>query len=121
MNTLKLTRSDFDANGKYVGAVDINGYDGNVEIEERLGWCVFVAIKVTGYLRAKAGSGIEAGWGIKAGSGIEAGSGIDFKFQLFAGVVTWRKRTAEDGVIRCTSINGGDIVLGEVIITADAA
>jgi len=67
MNTLKLTRSDFDANGKYVGAVDINGYDGNVEIEERLGWCVFVAIKVTGYLRAKAGSGIKAGEGIKAG------------------------------------------------------
>ena len=71
MKTLVLTSKDFDQNGKYIGAEKsletYEGFDGNVEIEENLGWKSFERIVAKGYILANAGSGIKAGEGIKAG------------------------------------------------------
>ncbi len=97
MNTLKLTKKDFDAQGKYIGKTDVSDYQGNIEIDENLGWVSFVKLVAIGYIYAEAGSGIkagegikagwgiEAGWGIKAGSGIEAGWGIEAGSGIKAG------------------------------------
>ena len=82
MEILKITKANIQ-DGKYIkGAVD---FDGHVEIDENLGYVFFASLKATGYIYAKAGSGIEAGWGIKAGEGIEAGCGIKAGWGIEAG------------------------------------
>ena len=59
MNLLKITKSDLNENNEYVGSTDVQSFEGSIEIEEKLGWVRFSAgIKVTGYIYAKAGSGI---------------------------------------------------------------
>lgn len=42
-------------------------FDGHIEFDENLGLVVFASLKATGYIWARAGTGIEAGEGIKAG------------------------------------------------------
>ena len=121
MQTLRLTKQDFDAQGKYIGKTDVSDYQGHIEIDAGLGRVSFKGIRVSGYLWAKAGTGIkadteikagteiEAGEGIEAGKGIEAGEGIKagtgiqaglsitckkvlkFSTRLFAGTCYWRQ------------------------------
>jgi len=89
MKTLKLTKKDFKETNsyykEYIGKEDVSDYDGNIEIEENLGWVNFKSLKAKGYILALAGSGIEAGEGIKAGSGIKAGLGIEAGWGIKAG------------------------------------
>jgi len=93
MRTLKLTKADFGEGyqKKYIGKENVADFDGHIEIEGGLSWCVFVSLKATGYIHAgggsgiKAGESIEAGWGIKAGEGIKAGSGIKAGWGIEAG------------------------------------
>ena len=65
MNTLVITKNDLNEQNEYVGTTDLDGFQGHVEIAEGLG-CVRFArrIRVSGFLFAKAGSGINAGRGI---------------------------------------------------------
>ena len=88
LEILKITKADIQ-DGEYIkGAVD---FDGNVEIDENLGYVFFASLKATGYIYAKAGcgikagEGIEVGWGIKAGEGIEVGWGIEAGWGIKAG------------------------------------
>ena len=121
MKTLKLTKKHFKDTGsyykEYVGE-DVSDYDGNLEIEGGLGWVKFIAIKVKGYIFAEAGGGIKAGEDIEAGGGIKAGLSIrcfltlSWKFNLFAGVCTWKKATDEDKKVIAGKLDGGEIVNG---------
>lgn len=68
MKTIRITKSDLDADNKYkkghIGTYD-NYEDAHVEIDECLGYVVFEkGIYVKGSVVARAGEGIEAGWGI---------------------------------------------------------
>ena len=136
MQTLKLTKQDFDAQNKYIGKTDVSDYQGHIEIEGGLGWVFFVEINITGFLWAKAGSGIKAGegikagWGIKAGEGIEAGSGIEAgwgieaglyiickltlssKLRIFAGLCIWKIPSEEEKTITCKKLVQGEIAYG---------
>ena len=80
MAKLTLTEKDFKKTdnywSEYIGKTDVSDYKGNITIEGDLGWVRFNSIKLSGYLIAEAGTGIEAGWGIEAGEGIKAGTGI---------------------------------------------
>lgn len=67
MNTLKLTKKDFDKNNRY--KKESLEYDGHVEIEASLGYVSFSSIAIKGYLSVLAGTGIEAGEGIEPGWG----------------------------------------------------
>ena len=87
----------------------------------------------------KAGWGIEAGWGIKAGEGIKAGGGIEAGggikagltitckltlkavYQIFAGIVTWRKATDADKVITCKRLESGTVAYGILVETGKDA
>jgi len=79
METKVITEKDLVKNPD-TGFYEYNAnfqFEGNVEIAENLGCVKFgYGLVVTGYIYAKAGTGIEAGWGIKAGEGIKAGTGI---------------------------------------------
>src|SRR3990170_1725122 len=82
MKILKITNADIK-DGRFIdGAVD---FDGHIEIEEGLGYVIFVSLKAKGYIFAKAGEGIEAGLGIEAGWGIKAGEGIEAGWGIKAG------------------------------------
>ena len=85
METLVLTKKDFDDSNNYIGSHDLASLNMNLEIEANLGWVKFIRINVLGFIFAKAGSGIEAGLGIKAGSGIKAGWGIEAGLGIKAG------------------------------------
>lgn len=71
MKTLRLTAKDFKYTEnywkEYIGKEDVSDYDGNIEIEAKLGYIRFNSIKAKGYILAEAGSGIKAGFGIEAG------------------------------------------------------
>ena len=128
--------------GKYVGSVDLSSFDGHIEVESNLGWVVFAgALSASGYIYAKAGSGINAGRGIKAGWGIEAGSGIkagwginagrgieagwgiisqlfikcmrtlSFNYRLYAGIVIWKEKADEND----TLVECGKLAGGDVV------
>ena len=61
MNTLKLTKKDFNRidsySLEYVGKTDVSNYDGHIEIEENLGLVRFNGnIKASGHIWAGAGS-----------------------------------------------------------------
>ena len=114
MEILKITKADIQ-DGKYIkGAVD---FDGHVEIDENLGYVFFASLKATGYIYAKAGSGIEAGCGIEAGEGIEAGNTINVKLRIFAGLIIWRKPEPSEMGIRCKRLESGEICYGTLIET----
>ena len=73
METKVITEKDLVKNPD-TGFYEYNAnfqFEGNVEIAENLGCVKFsYGLVVTGYIYAKAGTGIEAGTGIKAGEGI---------------------------------------------------
>ena len=125
MKTLKITAKDLDKNNKYIGKEELsdwgNPFDGNIEIDENLGYVNFEkSLVVSGSIVAKAGSGIKAGWGIKAGSGIEAGLSIicklslSFKYNLFAGTAWWKKAEGEDKKVKCGKLEGGTVCYGDL-------
>ena len=41
MTVLKLTKEHFDADGYYIGDVDVTDFSGHIEIDGGLGWCRF--------------------------------------------------------------------------------
>src|SRR3989304_3381237 len=86
METKKLTKSDFNKDNKFIGNESGLSFNGNLEIDENLGYVNFKFLKISGYIYAKAGSGIKAGWGIEAGSGIKAGWGIEAGSGIKAGL-----------------------------------
>ena len=115
MDTLKLTEKDFikeEYYNKYVGKVDLSSFEGNLEIDECLGWCRFVSLNVSGYIIAKAGTGIKAGEGIEAGWGIKAGLSISCKtilkaeLKIFAGICYWREITDSGKTVTCGKLEG---------------
>ena len=133
MKTLKLTAKDF-TNNQYNGCDSID-CDGDIVIEGNLGILRFSGSLVAkGSITINAGSGINAGWGINAGRGINAGWGInageginaglqiicagllEFKFNLFAGLCTWKEPTSEDRKVMCGKING-NVAYGDVTET----
>jgi len=75
METLTLTKQDFDSDNNYIGNTDLSDFQGHLEIVKDLGLLKFKYLKISGVIHAEAGSGIKAGWGIEAGEGIEAGHG----------------------------------------------
>ena len=86
METLKITAADLDEDGFYIGQADATNFAGHIEIAADLGWVRFkAALRAAGYIRALAGSGIEAGLGISAGEDIEAGWGINAGSYIKAG------------------------------------
>ena len=140
MKTLKITSKDVkDTNyywKEYIGKTDVSDYDGNIEIEENLGYVRFSGnVKAKGYILAKAGSGIKAGWGIEAGSGIEAGWGIEagdgieagwfvkcklklnIGLRIFAGLCLWREPTEDEMKIECGKLVKGKVCYGNLIET----
>ena len=100
---LKITKENTKEDGYrtriYTGEVDLTAqFEGSIEIDEGLGWVRFEKhLSATGYILAKAGTGIEAregikarvgikaGWGIRAGTGIKAGEGIEAREGIEAG------------------------------------
>ena len=73
-NVLNISKRDLDADGYYIGPVDVSELlDGSIEIAADLGWVKFkTSLRARYKIRSQAGSGIEAGGGIKAGEGFEA-------------------------------------------------
>ena len=72
---LKISKKDIDKDNFYKD--DEIKFEGNIEIDENLNYIKFKkSIVASGFILAKADSGIEAGEGIEAGLGIEAGDGI---------------------------------------------
>ena len=133
MKTLKITQKDLNANNEYIGKMDVTNFNGNIEIDESLGCVLFKSISVTGYLWARAGSGIKAGWGIKAGSGIKAGLGIEagsgikaglsitcrlslkITKRIFAGLAIWKgSKEIRDSekTITCGKLESGEVCYG---------
>jgi len=118
MKTLILTAKDFKKSDSYYklycGKEDVSNYEGNIEIEENLGW-----VKFNGYVSAKgsiyagAGTGIMAvegiradesirvGWGIETDGNIGAGWGIEVGMYIQAG----GSITAAEGITAGLSIS----------------
>ena len=121
METIKLTKKDFNGKNEFIGDESILDFNGNLEIEENLGIVFFKYLNIKGYIYAKAGSGITAGWGITAGLEITAGWGINCKLKLsaklriFAGLCIWREPTKEEQQIICGKLESGKICFGELI------
>ena len=113
--TRVFTRKDFkEINGRLVFEQDVD-VNGNIEIDENLGCVLFkFGIKASGYICAKAGSGIkaggsiEAGWFIKAGGFIKADGSI---VSFYAGIVA--------RFIACLRVAVGFNVQTEQVIRAD--
>jgi len=76
MKTHIITKDQLDEDNNYIGDVNLEDFDGNLECEEDLENVYFKSLKIKGSIIFKKGSGIIAGRGISAGSGIEAGWGI---------------------------------------------
>ena len=82
MKTFKISKKDLTLDNKS----GVSCFEGNLEIDGDLGTVFFDHnLIVTGYILAKAGSGIKAGLGIEAGDGIKAGSGIEAGSGIKAG------------------------------------
>ena len=121
METLKLTRADFDENLLYCGPTDVSDYSGHLEIAEGLGWVRFSAgLNVLGEIVVGLRSGIEAGGGIKAALTIGCKLTLSAKFSIFAGICTWRETTAEDRIVRAKEVRG-EVAYGTVELISDAA
>lgn len=123
MKTLKITAKDIKKStsywSNYIGKEDLSNFDGNVEIDNNLGWVRFDSISVTGHLLAGSGTGIVAGLGIVAGDGIQAGLSITCKenlnvgYRIFAGTATWIENISdEDKTITCGKLEHGEIEYG---------
>ena len=61
METKLLTKKDFNSDNEFIGDKSILNYNGNLEIDEKLGCVKFKYLKIRGYIKAKSGSGISAG------------------------------------------------------------
>ena len=131
METIKLTKKDFNFNNEFIGKEETLSYNGNIEIEENLGCVKFKYLKIRGSILAEAGSGIEAGHGIKAGWGIEAGHGIKAGWgieaglfikcrlglsglRIFAGLCIWKMPKENEKLIECGKLERGDICFGNL-------
>lgn len=117
MNTLKLTRKDFDASLRYIANEGILDHDGHVEIQASLGYVSFIRLTAKGYIVAQAGTGIEAGAGIEAGWYVRCKLVLAFNLRLFAGLCLWRLPNAEEMEVRCGKKEGGTVVHGNLIET----
>lgn len=124
-NVLNISKRDLDADGYYIGPVDVSELlDGSIEIAADLGWVKFkTSLRARYKIRSQAGSGIEAGGGIKAGWGIKAGSGIEAKWiltplRIFAGLCLWRLPNPEEMEIR-GELRGGTIAHGTHVTTEE--
>ena len=78
MKTYKITKSDIDETGLYIGDINTDEeIDGSLFIEADLGRVRFTkSLRVRGEIRADAGSEIIAGWCFEAGWIITAGECI---------------------------------------------
>jgi len=61
MDTIKLTRKDFDASLRYMHNGGILDAEGSVEIEANLGYVSFQRLTANEHIVAHAGTGIKAG------------------------------------------------------------
>jgi len=68
-----------------MGDVDLENFDGHIEIESDLGSVLFPSLRAKGRIHAQDGSGIKADKGIEAGEGIRAGLGIEAGEDIEAG------------------------------------
>ena len=119
MKILKLTKKDFlkkkgEIYSSYIGKTDLSNFKGSLEIAENIGVAFFKCLRVSGYISAKAGTGIEAGTGIKAGLSIHCNLDIKFTTKLFAGAALWNKENSDDKKIVCGSLKGGVVCYGDV-------
>ena len=119
MKTYTISKKDLNSDNEYIGKLKLEDLDGNLEIDENLGYVRVKSICAKGYVHAKAGSGIKAGDGIKAGWGIEAGLSISCKlslnigYRIFAGIATWKKSvTDEEKTITCSKLESGEVCYG---------
>ena len=55
--------------GKYVGGANVSDLQGSLVIESSLGVVHFASLKVSGYIYAKAGSGIMSNGWMRTGAG----------------------------------------------------
>ena len=89
----------------------------------KAGWGITAGRGITAGSGIEAGEGIEAGCGIKAGWGIKAGltiicnAELAAKFNLFAGVCTWRETTDDDRKITCGRLASGKVAYGKLVET----
>lgn len=86
MQTLKLTKNDFDFNKVYIGSVDVTDYNGNIEIESDLNTVCFLKdLKASGWICTGHRTGIYSSSNIIAGLSINVGGLINAKYSIVAG------------------------------------
>ena len=86
-------------------------FDGSIEseaeIEIELTKTIFVSKRIKAKTYINAGDGISAGWGISAGLHIKCRKILRFTMNLFAGIVVYKKPTADEQTVECAAIEGG--------------
>ena len=114
MKNLIITKKDLDKDNYY--KEDSIDFDGNIIIEEKLGYVRFKkSVKSNFNIIAEAGSGIKAGLGIKAGEGIVTfyKGGIISKsiscLRISVGFNIKEEQTIQAKIIK------GKVILGKVI------
>ncbi|HBT37641.1 MAG TPA: hypothetical protein DEB52_17040 [Hyphomonas sp.] len=111
MKTYKITKSDIDETGLFIGDINTDKQiDGHLVIEAGLGSVRFYnSLRVRGAIRVDAGSGIAASGDIIAGFGIKAGWSIIAGGDITAGwgIAAGRDITAGGGIIAGWGITAG--------------
>jgi len=97
METLELTKKDFNGANEYIGKDDLSNYSGHLKIASGLGWVKFKALSVSGWIIAEAGTGIEAGDGIEAG------------------LCMWRAPKEDELKITCGKLEAGEVCFGNLV------
>ena len=104
---LRITRRDLNDKSEYT-ASDSLEFDGHIEIAANLGCVRFRgSIKASGWLRALAGTSVEAGLSIRCKQRLSV------KLRIFAGLCLWRRPTPEEMVIEAAEIEG-EVCFGTV-------
>ena len=115
MKTYKITKSDIDETGLFIGDINTDKQiDGHLVIEAGLGSVRFYnSLRVRGAIAASgdiiAGFGIKAGWSIIAGGDITAGWGIAAGRDITAGggIIAGWGITAGSGITAGRGIKAG--------------
>jgi hypothetical protein len=112
MKTHLITKDQLDQDNNYIGEVNLDNFDGNLESEEDLGSVKFKTLNIKGYIYFKAGSGIMSAQRIWAGRWIEA----DAKIEAGGDIDTDGSITAGEEIRACGYIRAGSGIEASSII-----
>lgn len=111
METLKLSKNDFNRDNVYVGKTDGPDWPGHIYIDPHLGVVQFPkSLCAKGEIVACNGTGVIVGCGISAGKEVKIGE----KYYVLVGTNSWDNKEYE---IRCSEFTGGRVKLGKLVIT----